>query len=70
MSGNPLIARYSKEQLEQIATIVVKHNTDVFIDMLFDKRVPTGDYIPFPNIQINETQKARAISYSIFQLNK
>jgi aspartate/methionine/tyrosine aminotransferase len=63
MPGNPLIARYSKEQLEQIAKIVVKHNTDVFIDMLFDKMVPMGDYIPFPNIQINDEQGQPHLMY-------
>jgi aspartate/methionine/tyrosine aminotransferase len=56
MPGNPLIARHSKEQLEQIAKIVVKHDIDVFIDMLFDKMVPMGEYIPFPNIQIHDDQ--------------
>ena len=33
MPGNPFIAQHSKKQLEQIAKIVVKHDTDVFIDI-------------------------------------
>jgi len=56
MPGNPLIAQHSKVQLEQIARIVVKHNVDIFIDMLFDKMVPKGEYISFSNIQITDEQ--------------
>ncbi len=38
MPGNPLISIYDKEKLEQIARVIVKHDVDVLIDSLFDRR--------------------------------
>jgi len=64
MPGNPLIAQHSKVQLEQIARIVIKHNIDIFIDMLFDKMVPKGEYIPFSNIQIIDEQGHRHLIHN------
>lgn len=54
MPGNPLIANHSVEQLEAIASIIVKYDMDVFIDMAFDKILPDGEYVPLPNVRVKD----------------
>nr|VFK09559.1 MAG: Aspartate/methionine/tyrosine aminotransferase [Candidatus Kentron sp. LPFa]VFK25595.1 MAG: Aspartate/methionine/tyrosine aminotransferase [Candidatus Kentron sp. LPFa] len=56
MPGNPLIGRYNMKRIEQVARVVLKHDLDVLIDMAFDKIMPKGEFIPFPNIRVRDAK--------------
>lgn len=50
MPGNPLVATYTREELEALGRVIIEEGVDVIVDAAFDGAVP--DYTPFATVKV------------------
>jgi|GEM_PF-2608403 len=52
MPGNPIVSQYSREEMEAIGRVLVKHKLPYICDSVFDPLVP--DYVPLAAVTVKD----------------